>query len=251
MSRTPQHPSARYLLLALYYSSYLIGFTGWIFFRGYSQRKFHYSAIDIVYLALMALPLLFPPIVWFGRKRLPSFRNKSATVVGAFVVASWYLVFSAIYYNTQEHLFDPFVQMPLSQLSEQNAETSDRTFRILTLGGSTTQGFGLPKNKSYPDVLDALLHDRFPSKAIKVFNAGMQWYTSKHSLINFVTYYQDWNPDVTIVMHGVNDLFRSCVPIEFAVAPYNDEWSHFYGPAIRGAKPLTFATPVGRPVCLT
>ena len=36
--------------------------------------------------------------------------------------------------------------------------------------------------------------------------AGMDWYTTKHSLINYVTYYRDWQPDVVVVMHAINDL---------------------------------------------
>lgn len=155
------------------------------------------------------------------------------------LVLSWYLIFSFVYYNTQEHLFDPFVQIHVPLLKQQDFEKPPEALRILTLGGSTTEGFRLAKERSYPKVLEAVLSESVTG-ATRVFNAGVQWYTSKHSLINFLTYYQDWHPHVTVVMHSINDLFRSCVPTEFAVGPYNDRWSHFYGPAVRGAKPLTF-----------
>ena len=104
------------------------------------------------------------------------------------------------------------------------------------------------KDRSYPSVVRSTLRNSYPFTRIEVFNAGAGWYTTKHSLINYVTYYQDWKPDVTIVMHGINDLFRSCVPTEFAVGSYKEGWSHFYGPAIRGAKPLTFEQFVVKPM---
>lgn len=62
----------------------------------------------------------------------------------------------------------------------------------------------------------------------------------KHSLISYVTYYTHWRPDVVIVMHGINDLTRSFSPPYFAVGPYNEQWTHFCGPAIYGARPPTF-----------
>ena len=39
----------------------------------------------------------------------------------------------------------------------------------------------------YPRVLEHLLRERFPGRRIDVFNAGMDGYTSKHSLINYVS----------------------------------------------------------------
>ena len=49
-----------------------------------------------------------------------------------------------------------------------------------------------------------------------------------------------WKADLVIMMHGINDLYRSCSPERYAVGDYDPSWSHFYGPAILGAKPPTF-----------
>ena len=145
-------------------------------------------------------------------------------------------------------MFDPFVQISPPLLDKNSLEKSGKALRILTLGGLTTRGVNLPKEESYPSVLQAILRDVFPSRATEVFNGGVEWYTTKHSLINYATHYQDWKPAAVIIMHGVNDLFRSCVPSEFAVGPYQDEWTHFYGPAARGSRPLTFERFVVKPI---
>jgi lysophospholipase L1-like esterase len=162
----------------------------------------------------------------------------SIVPVSALLLVS-YVVASAVYYHTQEHLFDPYLQLGPA-LYEATPSEAPRAFRILALGGSTTANDALPEPQRYPTVLQDRLRHQYPSLPIEVLNAGKDWYTTKHSLINYVTYYRDWKPDLVIIMHAMNDLSRSFSPPDYAVGPYNDQWSHFYGPAIRGAKPLAF-----------
>jgi lysophospholipase L1-like esterase len=156
------------------------------------------------------------------------------------VAAASYTCVAVGYYYTREHRFDPFLQLAPPRLEHASSRTTGRVVRILTLGGSTTRGTNLPELDRYPVVLAALLQERYPSVRIEVFDGAMDWYTTKHSLIAYVTDYQDWQPDVVIVMHGINDLCRSFAPPAFAIGGYKDDWSHFYGPAIHGAKPPTF-----------
>jgi lysophospholipase L1-like esterase len=151
-----------------------------------------------------------------------------------------YFLSSIYYYYTQTHLFDPFLQAHPPELNFDMLEKPKDTFRIITLGGSTTYNPRLPEDKRYPNVLEELLKKNYPELNIEVFNAGMDWYTTKHSLINYVTYLRDWQPNLVIVMHAINDLCRSFSPPSYAVGPYNRSWSHFYGPSIRGAKPPAF-----------
>ena len=98
----------------------------------------------------------------------------------------------------------------------------------------------LTESDRYPSVLQRLLQQHYPTLKFKVFNAGMDWFTSKHSLINYTTNLRDWAPHIVIIMHGINDLYRSFSDPQFARKPYNRLWSHFYGPAINGALPPTF-----------
>ena len=156
------------------------------------------------------------------------------------IVFILYFIFSVHYYYTQKHLFDPFLQSPSPRFESQSTDKEETVFRILALGGSTTLNSRLPKHKQYPTVVKKVLQEYYPSAEIEVFNAGMDWYTTKHSLINYVTYYTDWKPDLVIVMHAINDLYRSFSPPSYAIGEYNPHWTHYYGPSIHGANPPTF-----------
>lgn len=117
---------------------------------------------------------------------------------------------------------------------------SPTAFRVLTLGGSTTRNFTLPEQDRYPHRLQELLQRDNPALSVEVFNAGMDWFATKHSVINYATNLRDWQPDLVIVMHGINDVYRSFSDPDVAMGPYDRLWSHFYGPSINGAKPPTF-----------
>lgn len=149
-----------------------------------------------------------------------------------------YLFLASSYYWTRTHPFDPYVQMPPARY--QKAEKSPGEFRVLCLGGSVTAGVKLKPDDQYPRILESLLREKYPDVEINILNAGKPWYTSKHSLINYITYYQSWKPDLVIVMHAINDMYRSFSPSEFAVGEYDELWSHFYGASINGAKPPSF-----------
>jgi lysophospholipase L1-like esterase len=163
--------------------------------------------------------------------------KRTLTVILFFIAG--YLALSTAYYYHEKHLFDPYLQMRPVAFNE-TAEKTKNTFRILCLGGSATLCDGLTQDRRYPYLLNKILQKHYPGVKIEVLNAGMQWYTSKHSLINYVTYYRRFEPDLVVVMDGINDLYRSFSPGDWAVGKYNDLWSHFYGPSIRGAKPPTF-----------
>ena len=80
-------------------------------------------------------------------------------------------------------------------------------FRILCLGGSTTWGHHLEAQQTWPRMLEAQLTEI--GYDVEVINAGRPWYTTVHSITNYATQMRYYNPDVVIVMHGVNDLARS------------------------------------------
>lgn len=151
-----------------------------------------------------------------------------------------YALLAVNYYYTQSHPFDPWLQMPPPSLEHYSKVKPTNTLRVLTIGGSTTYNRRLPDDKRYPKVLQHLLQDKYPSTNVEVINAGMDWYTTKHSLINYVTYTRDYQPDVVVIMHAINDLYRSFSPTGKAIGSYKDDWSHFYGPSTNGAAPPTF-----------
>ena len=80
-------------------------------------------------------------------------------------------------------------------------------FRILCLGGSTTWGHHLEAEQTWPYMLEQRLHNL--GYDIEIINAGRPWYTTVHSITNYATQMRYFNPDVVVIMHGVNDLARS------------------------------------------
>ena len=107
------------------------------------------------------------------------------------------------------------------------------TFRIFVIGGSTVFCEKVPFEASHCRVLEKLLAERYPQVNIEVQNAGMHWHTSLHSVIKWVSQVQSFDPDLVIVYHAINDLYRSFSPTDFADGPYRDDYGHYYGPLAR------------------
>jgi lysophospholipase L1-like esterase len=176
-----------------------------------------------------------------GRKKL--IYSLIPTIIFSFLV---YYVLSSYYYLTQTHLFDPFLQAPPPPIDQGRLERSNDVYRIVTIGGSTTLNKHLIKEQRYPTLLESILREKYPESKIDVFNSGMDWWTTKHSLINYVTNVHNWEPDLVIVMHAINDLYRSFSPEGYTVGDYDPSWTHFYGPAIFGANPPSYLGHINR-----
>ena len=204
----------------------------WIF--GYSAS---YVAFLLGLLLILASPLLVVRLVGKLGGRTVLFNTLPAL---ALLLAIW-LVASSIYYARQEHRFDPFLQAAPPTLDDLAAGDPAAELRIAVLGGSTTEDDWLAPEDRYPERLGSLFAAAQPQLQPRVFNSGKAWWTTKHTLTHYVTYVRRWNPDIVIVMHAMNDLYRSFSPPAFALGEYNDSWSHFYGPSINGARPPSFA----------
>jgi len=224
--------------IVIYYLIFSFFYIGFLFHNSTNPVVYTYSLSYSVFLIILALGFFLPLIVRLLIKRIGA-KNLIFSLIPLFILlVIVYFVSSLNYYYSQTHFFDPYLQVspPEPIITEKQKDT----YRILTLGGSTTYSSRLPGNDRYPTVLQNLIQSDHPKLNIEVFNAGMDWYTTKHSLINYVTNLREWQPDLVIVMHAINDLYRSCPDPDFAVKPYNKLWSHYYGPSIKGAKPPTF-----------
>ena len=215
-----------------YYISFAFFYTGFLFHKSISPSIFNYSIKYFIFLLFLATGFLFPIFIKKFIKKI-GFKNFLFTLLPAIALIFLVYIFSHYkYYIDQKHLFDPFLQFPPHNFDIIKEKNKDE-FRILTLGGSTTA-------KGYPGILQKILQKKYPSLKITVLNAGVLWYTTEHSLINYVTYCREFKPDLTIIMHAINDLYRSFSPSNYAIGDYNDRYSHFYGPSINGAIPPTF-----------
>lgn len=87
-------------------------------------------------------------------------------------------------------------------------EQKDRgEIRVITLGDSFTEGDGCAQDSSYPKVLERMLQKEFPSKKIRVLNAGRigsdPWFEYKKLHDRLLKY----KPDIVLYTNGTNDMF--------------------------------------------
>jgi len=219
------------------YIYYLLSGLFYLWLLGHESSKpiiWHYSLSYIIFLFVAAVTLILIPITVrflqnrFSRRELALY---SIPIFIATFVA--YFIASQVYYHSRQYLYEPFLQNPpvyFPGLKDKDA----KTYRILAMGGSTTE------RSLYPKQLEKILSRKYPGLNIEVLNAGVSFWTTKHSLINYVTYANSFQADMILVMHAINDLVRSCEPPEYSLGDYNDHWSHFYGPTIATAKAKTF-----------
>lgn len=81
----------------------------------------------------------------------------------------------------------------------------DGTYRILTLGGSTTYGTSvLDYHNAYPYQLQQYLREQ-GYENVEVINGGASDYTSYESLINLQFRGLELEPDLVLIYHGFND----------------------------------------------
>src|SRR5262249_26456416 len=158
---------------------------------------------------------LVPSVIRRVAKRYGAKHLIFSLVPAAIFVVITYVVGAYYYYYSAEHLFDPFLQEPPPKFDASLKPNTPGTFRILTLGGSTTAEFSIPAEARYPRLVEGLVQKKHPDLKIEVFNGGQEWYTTKHALINYTTNLKDWQPDLAIVMHAINDVYRSFVDPDY------------------------------------
>lgn len=231
---TPRWPVR--VLLAVYVATAAFVFVGFALHRSSVGVIGPYTPGYAAFLLVLAVALVTPAgVTALLVSALGARRGARVVLAAGIAIVAAYGVAEVVHASTRSHPFDPFVQFPGARFDHVPREAPAGVQRIVTLGGSTTHGAHLSPELRYPAVLEELLLDE--GLGAEVLNAGMDWWTTKHSHINYVTYVREWQPDIAIVMHAINDLYRSFTSSRFSLGPYDEQWSHFYGPAIRAAEP--------------
>lgn len=136
--------------------------------------------------------------------------------------------------------YHPYLQLRPAPLKVRPKDKNGRqTLRIFCLGGSTTQ-FTDKKGIGWPSRLEGILSKKHPHLDIQVYNAGRQWYSSQHTLINYVLNVRKFKPDIVIVMHAINDLLHNADFSALSIGDFKSDYSHFLGPTYRMIKRKTF-----------
>lgn len=218
-------------------------------------------------LVLLAAAGAIVPFVWLLRfltrttpVRLPSGRTfdfspgrkfllYGAIAVAALIPFEFYLRWHADVLPTVLDQYHPFLgQRPIAPDAKLHVNSHGfrgdelvtpkpaGTFRIFFLGGSTVFCETDPFEKTHARILERLLQEHYPERKIELQNAGYPWYTSEHSLINYLFKIKDLQPDLILVWHGINDLCRSFEQADLTYGAYRSDYSHYLGPTARMAK---------------
>jgi lysophospholipase L1-like esterase len=110
------------------------------------------------------------------------------------------------------------------------------TLRIFALGGSTTYSGNVDYAQTYPAQLARILKERAPHLEIEIQNAACDWYSTEHSLIRYLFNVRRFEPDLVLVFHGVNDLYRGFAPEWFSSGEFRPDYAHYLGPLVRSER---------------
>ncbi|MGD9901867.1 MAG: SGNH/GDSL hydrolase family protein [Vicinamibacterales bacterium] len=82
----------------------------------------------------------------------------------------------------------------------------DGELRVVCIGGSTTLSDQNPEGLRTNQLLEARFRDRLAPRTVTVLNAGGDGFSTAHTLVNFSLRVLDFDPDVLVVLHNINDL---------------------------------------------
>ena len=121
---------------------------------------------------------------------------------------------------------------------EFDPEKAPGVFRIVTIGGSTTYGYGVIETEyTYPAQLESMLHNEYALSYVEVINAGVPNYTTWELLVDFEFRILELDPDLIIYYGATNDITARIVYPEYYDGLYSARglWqthTENYGPSV-------------------
>lgn len=257
---------------------YLVVITGFVFHTSPSQGYKLFSKYSMPYFIFLFFVILCGLIhilyflnikQWFRRdsainmgKKIIRVKSQHKKITAIILLVSIFIIMEFYFENEEVYLktrtFHPFLQSKLMPLDkslhinrfgfrgdEIDKQKADNTIRIFFMGGSSIYGDRTEFEYTHARIFEKALQKRYPRRKIEVLNAGFHWYTTEHSLIDYLFKIREFKPDIIIIMHGINDLVRSFSPSRFAFGSYRDDYSHYYG----AVSNLVFARRIFRIPC--
>lgn len=256
------------LLFILSYSLYFFFVFGLIFHTSSTPEIL--GKYTVKYAVLLLFLILFFPVFLFllyflQKKTIITLKKKKYSIryfqktliilifLFIFILLPFEVIFREKYKNFESNIyrytiynFHPFLQAQQSNKNdygnisvnsdgfrgkEITVKKQKDTYRIFVLGGSTVLNSGVSYEKTFEKILEDKLQKTYPNKKIEVLNAGNDGYTTEHSLIQYLFKIKDFNPDLIITWHGINDWYYSCNPKTYSHTSYKPDYSHFLGAA--------------------
>lgn len=104
-------------------------------------------------------------------------------------------------------------------------KTPPHEYRVIALGGSTTENMANKQNIHYCGVADLLLQkERFKGKQARCVNGAASGYSTAHTLVRLQFDIQYFDPDMITVMHNVNDLTVNFFPWQYQQFNYGNKY---------------------------
>lgn len=125
--------------------------------------------------------------------------------------------------NYEAYGFKQTNNIGLRQSKDTQEEKPESTFRILTLGGSTTISYPYVENpdSSWSSQLENMLNDSPGDVTYEVLNGGLSSANSAELLSHYIYKHQYYQPDLIIIHVAINDSSISMFP------NYKNDYSHY------------------------
>jgi hypothetical protein len=220
----------------------------YLFVMGYIYRGFYYPDPTIFtihwsprYIWLFIL-VFYPLLTFFLISIYRSWYLKKIKLNSIFVLLGGILFFLLLTYPIGDYFYKKSMYNRIDafhsylQLSPTEIQNIDTTmFNIFCLGGSTTE-FTDQNGRDWPSLVEKNLREKYGVENVRIFNQGKQWYTSQHSVINYIENIQKYRPDMLIVMHNINDLLQNADFSRFSGGKFREDYGNFYGPITKIVK---------------
>lgn len=250
------------IFIVFIYSLYLFFILGFFFHTSSHPQlfgKYTYKyALILVLLVIAIVPLIYsllylsrPTTFKFKKRKIKLTPSRKIVVLFAIIIfvilpielylRGRYKTFETNDYNYTLNNFHPFLQFQLSphqnlhvnsynfRADEISVHKPASTYRIFILGGSTVLNSGIPYDRLFSTLFQQKLQKQYPHKKIEVINAGNDGYTTEHSLIQYLFKIKDFDPDLIIMWHGINDWYFSCSNDPLSRSSFRADYSHFLG----------------------
>jgi GDSL-like Lipase/Acylhydrolase family len=106
-------------------------------------------------------------------------------------------------------------------------------FRVLTMGESSTFGYGNADNETYPFQLQQILRERYPSQKIQVYNLGIPHFRTNNILALAKAEVPSLEPDLITLYAGVNNATLTKPRNEAGEVYKLKDWLYFHSVAWR------------------
>ncbi len=202
------------------------------FFNDPVMSKLHWGPQAVILGVKIFYPVFIGGIIFFYY----SIRAKRIKPGAVVLLCIAILVLVSLLYPAGDYFYQKALSKNISefhsylQLKPVNVpQINYSSYNIFCLGGSTTE-FKDKTGRDWTKMVEEKLAEVSTAKPVKLYNFGRQWYTTQHSLTNYIQNLREHKPDLIIVMHNINDLLNNADFSRFSGGVFRQDYGHFLGP---------------------